>query len=100
MHVDMPAADIDQLTWLDVGQHPLVLRRGGRRIGLSKNDLTNGKERDGRQSGAKCESGHSCSLLSQVALSLSSNAKDFRQAQMGSAIGTNWELLGPPDGGP
>ena len=40
MHVDMPAADIDQLTWLGVRQHPLVLRHNGR---LGKHDFADGK---------------------------------------------------------
>src|ERR1700728_760079 len=51
VQVNTPAADIDQLTWLDVGQHPLVLRHGGRRSGLGKDDVSDGKQQGGCQSG-------------------------------------------------
>ena len=91
MQVNTPATDINPLTWLDVGQQPFVLRRGGPWFGLSEDNVINGKQRGGRQSrdSANCENGHDCSVPSQMRLSLSSNARDFRQAQMGSAIETN-----------
>ena len=70
MQVNTPTADINQLTRLDVGQHPLVLRDGGCRSGLGEDDVTDGKRQGGCQSGldsAKCESGHGCPLPSRVA---------------------------------
>ena len=53
MHVDMPATDIDQLTWPGVRQHPRVLRYGGR---LGKHDFADGKQQDD-QGSTKYESG-------------------------------------------
>src|SRR5277367_3027853 len=79
VQVDTPAADIYQLTWLDVGQHSLVLCSGGRLRGPGKDDLTDGKQQGGCQDSAKCERGHDCPLPSRVRHSLSSNARDFRQ---------------------
>jgi hypothetical protein len=51
VHIDTPAADVDQLTRVYVGQHSLVLRRGGRRLGLDSDDGTEGKQQGRSQSG-------------------------------------------------
>jgi hypothetical protein len=48
MQVNTPTADIDQLTRLNVGQHPLVLRG---RSGLGKDDVSDEKQQGGCQSG-------------------------------------------------
>jgi hypothetical protein len=58
VQVNTPAADIDQLTWLGVGQHPLVLRHGGRRP--RKDNVTAGKQQsspEGGQNSARGEGG-------------------------------------------
>src|ERR1700733_12001233 len=87
MQVNSPAADIDQLTRLDVGQQPHVLRYDRHRGGLGKDDVTDGKQQGGCQSGqhsAKCEGGHGCPLPSLVQHSSSSNERDFRQPEISS----------------
>ena len=71
MHVDMPAANIDQLTWLDVRQHPLILRRSGLQLRPGQNNVTDGMQQGRRQGGhgsAKCEGVHGCSAQNQVLL--------------------------------
>jgi hypothetical protein len=43
MQVDTSAADIDQLTRLEVGQQPRVLRDGPGLLRLRQDDITDGK---------------------------------------------------------
>jgi hypothetical protein len=65
IQIDMAATDIDQLTRLEVGQQPRVLRRGGRRFGLGKDDATDAKQRggcQGREDSSKCGGSHGCPL--------------------------------------
>ena len=38
----MPAANIDELTWLNVRQNPLILRRGALQWRLGQNSVTDG----------------------------------------------------------
>ena len=67
MKVDTAATDIDQLTRLEVGQQPRVLRRGVRRFGLGKDDGIDGKQQGGCQgseASSKCGGGHGCPLPS------------------------------------
>lgn len=88
MQINTPAADINQLTWLAVGQQPRVLRHGGRRFGLGKDDVTDGKQQGGHHGGqgrATCERGHekprgqrlgACSLETFVFMSRDGVSKD------------------------
>jgi hypothetical protein len=55
MHVDTPAADIDQLAWLGVEQHPLIPRYGKRRrLLLGEDDVTDANQQ-GYKDGATTE---------------------------------------------
>src|SRR5437879_12840869 len=81
MQVNFAAADIDQLTRLDVEQQPLVLRYRGLAIGRGKGDFANAKQRGGRQGGqgsAKCERRHGCSLVGQLRYSLRPLSRNSR----------------------
>ena len=53
MQVNFAAADIDQLTRLDVGQQPLVLRYCGLGIGQGEGAFTDAKQRGGGQGSEK-----------------------------------------------
>src|SRR5262249_8708041 len=60
VQVDMPAADIDPLTRLYVGQHPRVLGYGWSWFLLGKDYIADGKHKGSREGGpvsAKCEGG-------------------------------------------